>query len=105
MIIERFTVSDSHNEKGDIISWMPGLPSGTFWNTFRGNPDGLAIPSNEEIIMLQLLGDSNDRRFSEFREQVRKTLGKLTVRVKYKDIYGRPMPVEERALTWFARHF
>jgi hypothetical protein len=104
MIIEQFIVSDGQKEKDDIISWMPDLPNGLFWNTFRGNPAGVAIPSNEEMIMIQLLGDPSDRKFSEFRNQVRHALSRLTVRVKYKDIYGRRMPIEERTLTWFGRN-
>ena len=105
MIIEQFTVSDGQKEKDDIISWMPDLPIDIFWDTYRGSSDGLPIPSNEETVMIRLVADPKDNRFSVFRDQVRRVLSRLTVRVKYKDIYGRRMPLEERSLTWFGRHF
>ncbi len=103
LIIDRFSVTDGQREKEDVISWMPGLPDGIVWNDYRGNPDRLAIPASGQIIMLQLIGNPQDKAFLEFRDQVRHILSKLKVTIAYHDIYGNKMPTYERAMTWFAR--
>jgi hypothetical protein len=105
LIVERFTTSDGNKEEDDIISWMPALPEGIYWASFTENIDGWCIAPNKEAVIIKLSGNPSDRRFALFRNEVRRALSKLTVTVKYKDIYDRRMPIKQRDLKWFARHF
>jgi hypothetical protein len=104
LIVKRFTTSDGSQERDDVISLMPSLPSEIYWSTFTENIDGRCIPSDKAVILIQLRGDPNESVFASFRDQVRLALSRLTVKVEYKDIYDRKMPVKQRDLKWFARH-
>src|SRR2546423_9420200 len=103
LIVERFTASDENQQESNIISWMPELPKGIYWRTFTSDIDGLCIPPNQDAVLVQLAGDSDDEDFALFRDEVRRALSRLTVRVEYKDIYGRRMPTKQRDLKHFAR--
>lgn len=105
LIVEQFRASDDNREEDDIISWMPNTPEGIAWDTFYESLDGLSIPPNKEAVVIKLSGDSHDTKFVQFRDDVRRALSKLKVRVKYKDIYNRNLPEKERDLKWFGRHF
>ncbi len=105
LIIDKFRVTDGRRTGGDLISFMPGLPSGVMWDTFHAHLDGLCIPPGESLIVLQLIGDPDDQRFAQARDSCRKALRVLEVSVSYKDIYARQMPVKMRDLSWFGRHF
>jgi len=104
LIIERFTASDGNQERDDIISWMPSLPEETYWSAFTANIDGRCIPPNQDVLLIQLNGDANDGKFALFRDEVRHALSRLTIKVEYRDIYDRKMPIKQRDLKWFARH-
>jgi hypothetical protein len=104
LIIERFRVLGETGETSDIISWMPESPTRIDWATFTANIDGRSVPPNESVIVLQLVGDPNNKGFAPFRDQVRHALSKLTVSLTYKDIYERRMPTKQRDLEWFARN-
>jgi hypothetical protein len=76
-----------------------------YWSTFYENLDGLCIPPGEEVVLLQLQGDENNKHFREARDSTRRALSSLNVTVKYKDIYNRKMSPKTRDLSWFGRHF
>ncbi len=105
LIVEQFIASAGKEQKDDIISWMPNPPAGIYWDTFYQNFDGATVTPNESLSILSLTGDQSDVKFANFRDQVRRALGKLEVQVVYKDIYGHRMPKKARDLKWFARHF
>jgi len=105
LIVEQFIAFDESQEKDDIISWMPETPEGINWTTFYDDLDGLCIAPNQDAVIIKLSGDPSDKRFVSFRNEVRRALSRLTVKVKYKDIYDRQMPIKQRELKWFARHF
>ena len=50
--------------------------------------------------MIQLVAE-----FVSSRDKVSWALSRLTLKVEYEDIYDRKMPVKQRELNWFARHF
>jgi hypothetical protein len=105
LLIETFRATDGHEEKDDLISWMPSLPTGMYWSTFYDDIDGLCIPPGDEAVLLRLQGDPNDTRFIEARDSTRRALSALIVTVTYKDIYSRRMSSKTRNLSWFGRHF
>jgi hypothetical protein len=105
LVVDRLTVSDGSKVEDDIISWMPAAPSGISWSTFYDSLDGLALRPGEAAAIIELTGDPSDRVFANFRDQVRRAMSRLTVTVRYRDIYERSMPSKSRDLTWFGRHF
>ena len=72
---------------------MPSPPSGTYWRTFKGNIDGSCLPSDKEFVLIQLQGNPIELGFAHFRDEVRRALSRLTVKIEYTDIYNRKMPI------------
>ncbi len=105
LIIESFTATNGEISQNNIISLMPSLQQNIFWTTFYDNFVGVCIPHNQSITVIQLDGDSNNSDYAQFRNEVRKYLSKLSITIKYKDIYDRSMPIKEKKLEWFGRHF
>jgi hypothetical protein len=105
LIVESFIASVGNQEKDDITSWMPETPKGIYWSTFIDNIDGWCISPNQEVVIIRLSGKSTDEKIASFRNDVRRTLSQLTATLKYKDIYDRRMPIKQRELKWFSRHF
>jgi hypothetical protein len=89
-----------NNGTGALISAMP---DGGEWGFFVGNVDGRSIRPGASINLLDLKYDESSKPELEFSRQVRTALQHLTVSVKYGDIYGKKMPVYEKALDWFGR--
>lgn len=105
LLIEEFRASNGAESKDDIISWMPDAPNGIYWATFTHSIDGWCIAPNHEVFLVKLTGNLGDGTFRSFRDDVRAALSKLTVTVRYKDIYDRPMPDKSRPLLgWFEIH-
>jgi hypothetical protein len=105
LVVETFRATDGKEDKDDIISWMPALPTNLCWSTFCDNLDGMCISPGEEAVLLRLQGDANNKTFREARDNIRRALSKLSVTVKYKDVYNRKMTPKTRDLSWFGRHF
>jgi hypothetical protein len=105
LIVEKFVATDGKQVRHSLISWMPETPTGVMWDTFYDSLEGLSVPPGAEAIIVKLSGDSNDTQFSGFRDDVRRVLSRLTVRVEYRDIYNRRVPKKQRDLKWFGRHF
>jgi hypothetical protein len=104
LIIEQFSASDGNHEEQNIISWMPQLPEGIYWTIFINFIEGRCIPPGQDLIVIQLNGDPDDKVFTSVRDKVRYALSTLVVNVEYKDIYDRKMSPAQRNLNWFARH-
>lgn len=102
MIIERLSVSQptSSDTKDALIHCMP---DGILWSTFVEDVSGRAISAKEYITLVQLEGETKDPRFAKTKQNVRKTLSGLTVKVEYKNIYGERMSPAIRNLSWFGR--
>ncbi len=105
LLVEKFTSHKGNIQKDNIISWMPKTPKGLKWDTFYDSLDGLSIPPNQEEILIELSGNIKDEIFIKFRDKSRKALKDLKIKVQYRDIYNRKMPLKERDLKWFGRHF
>jgi hypothetical protein len=104
LIVKSFVVSNGSENKNNIIDWMPKTPENIDWETFYNDIEGLCVPPNESAIIIRLSGNENSQTFSKFRDQVRKALAPLKIKVAYQDIYERDMPVRKRDLSWFGRH-
>jgi hypothetical protein len=105
LIVDAFRVTDGDVVKNDLISWMPALPDTVSWDTFFDNLDGASIPAGEQVTVLQLSGDPNDKQFVRGRDSCRKALSALTISLTYRDIYSCRMPEAKKRLRWFGRHF
>jgi len=103
LIVNNFKAFNKEDCKGNIISFMPNSPPSIFWETFYEDLDGLCIPQNQSVSLIKLSGDFDDKEFVKFRDEVRKALSDLSIKVTYKDVYGRDMPAKERDLSWFGR--
>jgi hypothetical protein len=104
LIIDSFIAECEGQTKTSLIEWMPALPKGVFWSTFFQHLDGFAILPEKSINLLEFSPDMKNRTHSKCRDQIRKALSKITVKINYSDIYGMPMPLSERSLAWFGRH-
>jgi hypothetical protein len=89
LIIETFRATNGEKTEDDLISLMPDLPSGVLWDTFFDDLDGACIPPGEQLGVLQLKGDSDDSKFRKGRDAYRKALARITIVLKYEDVYGR----------------
>jgi hypothetical protein len=105
LIIQTFRATRGGTTQDDLVSLMPVLPDGLLWDTFFDDLDGACIPPGEQLSVLQLSGDTQDKRFAGARDACRKALSETTVVLTYKDIYGRRMPTVTKDLRWFGRHF
>jgi hypothetical protein len=105
LLINNLIVSGAETEMNTVISGMPRLPIGITWSTFTENVNGWCLAKDADICLIRLEGDPDDDAFAFARDEIRKSLSKLTVRVEYKDIYDRIMPPVRRTLEFFGRHF
>jgi len=70
---------------------MPKLPDEIYWSDFHSDFYNLCISPNQEVIIIELEGNENDKKFSSFRDEVRRYLSELTLTIEYRDIYNRPL--------------
>jgi hypothetical protein len=107
MIVERVQITERKTEQpisDTIIGAMPELPNDYAWTIFAGGISGRAISARDSIILIQLDGDPSNEEFKKIRNQVRRALAPLSVKVEYKNIYNKKMPPARRDLDWFARN-
>ena len=105
LIIEKFKAYSDDKIKNNLIDFMPELPPGIHFNTFFKNFENFSIIPSKSIIILKYKLNTNNSEEVKYRDLLRKELLKLKVRVTYKDIYNKRMPINERSLDWFGRHF
>jgi len=103
LIISQVTAETTTGQRAqDLISLMPCIAQ--YWDTYYQRLENVSIVPSKYITILKLCGDDNDPEFCKTRENIRRHLSKITVTLKYKDIYGRKMPEYHRVLDWFGRH-
>lgn len=104
LIIKEVSVKDSAGtSNSDVISWMPPLPDGMHWSQFTSHIVDRAFLPGSELILLQLEGDPEEERFSQFRRECRQTLARLTVQLRFTDVYENNFDPYSRTMDWFAR--
>jgi hypothetical protein len=104
MIIIDVTIGDGARAQETLLAWMPPLPDGHYWTNYAGNVSGRSVLPGRDIVLLHLDGDAEDRGFSIARDKCRQVLSRLTIDVRYTDVYRTPMHPYRKALAWFGRH-
>jgi len=104
LIIQKILVSEGQTVKNSLIDWMPNLPPGVVWEMFAQDLQARSLAPGKEIVLIQLAGDPENARFGLARDLCRASLKKLTVELRYTDIYNRKMTPATRSLSWFGRH-
>lgn len=100
MIIKSIETFDNMTKKKYPIEWMPNEIT---WRTFDEDLEECAIrPGKHETLLCYEL-DSDDGDSIRERDEIRKLLSRLTIRIEYMDIYGQEQPVLIRSLDWFNR--
>jgi hypothetical protein len=105
LIIKSFRAYTDQENKNNLIDLMPDLPPGIVWTTFFSNLTGFAITPSKTLNLLELSVDHKSIKESNVRDDIRRKLALITVELVYEDIYGKEMPIKERSLDWFGRHF
>ncbi|MEJ1968443.1 MAG: hypothetical protein WDN03_07410 [Rhizomicrobium sp.] len=111
LIIRKLTVEDAISKeiKSSLIAYMPSLPPEIFWTTFMGKMKERALSPQGKIVLLRLDRPKNNAvkqpssHFEGFWNDVRSSLGHLTVVLETTDIYGTKLPECRRSLDWFHR--
>lgn len=105
LIVSELIIARGHQAiGGQLIDQMPKLPLPVRWSTFNSELKGRALRPGEGVTLLELEGSQQDGKFVQARNDVRRALGELTVKVKYEDMYGKKMKDAERELSWFMRN-
>lgn len=105
MLIKKLEVKDKNgNIHSDLLSHMPPLKKGVLWLNFHVSVDGAALEQGRRLELLVLEGDPKNTIYRESRDDIRKVLKDLTVKVEYEDLYGNTLPSVEKELSFFGRH-
>jgi len=90
----------SHN----LVTALPQIPQSITWNDFVVDGIDLSIARDQEINIIKICQpDYNYDDFVQYKKDIRFALEKLTLKIKYVDIYGRSMPDAIRVLELFGR--
>ena len=97
LTIKKFNAIKGTDIKHDLISLMPS-DLNQYWSTFTTNIEGMTIPINGKIKIIEISPSNNQNR-----TKVRNALKDITIYVEYSDIYNRKF-TDEKALGFFGRH-
>ena len=104
MLVKTLRVSKKEGETHrTVLDHMPELERGIIWRDFYGIVDGRTLENGKKFNLVVLEGDSGESVFRTSRDKVRKSLKDLTITVEYEDLYGTPMEVYKKDLSWFGR--
>lgn len=106
LIIKSITV---FNEQGDakksLIAWFENDKFGfVTWAEYVGDASGFVVSPSNELVLLKLT--SNPQKEGDniyYRDEIRRALSKLILKVEYYDLYGNSLPPQTRTLDWFGR--
>ncbi|WOD41703.1 hypothetical protein [Nodosilinea sp. E11] len=88
----------------DLVQLLPPLPEGMLWRDYTIN-GFLYLPAGEQIDLIWLEGDEKNYAFSAFRDQIRKILSNVAVRIEYADIFDNEMEPIQEVLDIFSREY
>jgi len=93
LIIKKFEICRENKIIADnLIELMPSQAETISWKNFVMSINNRVLIPGEELCILDLVGDQNNREFTEFRDKVRKALAPLIIRIHYKSIYNENRP-------------
>jgi hypothetical protein len=102
MIIDRVSVRDIETKEEVGSSLIELMPPRITWETFVRDIRGRALRPDKDILLISLVGDPDDPQFVASRDEVRRALSRLSVRVEFHSVYEEKSATE-RALDWFGR--
>jgi len=102
MIIDELSIlnAETRERLGSFLIEL--MPKGIAWETFFRDIRGRALRPDQEISLISLKGSPDDPCFIAGRDEVRRALSKLIVRIDFHSVYEQRFTYE-RALDWFAR--
>ncbi|MGB0433655.1 MAG: hypothetical protein ACPGKQ_04855, partial [bacterium] len=96
-------LGENSTEQEYLIDFMPNLQEGYYWSTFTKASKIVLRPSEEKVI-LEFKGNITDSNFIEQRNEIRKALSKIEIKMKYTSIFNETTPFKlNYKLTWFGR--
>jgi hypothetical protein len=98
-------VPDGGSGRSDLIEYMPGSASIT-WSDFNLSLGGTAVLPGRQVNLIELAYNSafDWADFATYRNECRRALAELSIRLAYTDMYGDEFPEETYSLDWFGRH-
>lgn len=99
LIIKTLRVKDADGmARNSLYSWIPQHLFNQHELWFVGEVDGRSIRPGGSLTLLRYRHPSH-----HLRDEMRRSLARLTVVVEFKDIYERKQLSYERSLRWFGR--
>jgi hypothetical protein len=92
-------ITEGHSESSALFRHMPSISRP--WNDFTGDIAGRTVFPNDHIVLIELTQYKNEIDFAEMRDKVRLALSKLSLSIRYTDIYKSKFPTCNRKLDWF----
>ncbi len=82
---------------------MPSLEDGYYWETFS-KASKIVLRPSEEKTLLEFKGDISDSKFIKQRDEIRESLSKVELKMRYTSIFNENKPFKlDYKLTWFGR--
>lgn len=103
LIVTDRSVSNRNHVEKTLIEWMPDLPDDLLWANFAGRIKNRSLLPGGEITLLELNGDFRNAAVVAARNSVRTALSRLTVTIRYTDIYNSQFASHSQDLAWFGR--
>ena len=97
--------SSAGGPPGHLIDLVPAAPAGLSFKNFNRVEQIRAIRPGDHVDLLDFAITVDDSTAVEYRDQLRRALGNITLELTYTDIYDTRFPIYSRKLTWFHRHF
>lgn len=91
LIIKKFRAYVGNESKTNIIDWMPNIPNGYYWSNWLQNFENCAIKPYDSKILLEFKLELEDKNQTEIRDNIRKSLSKVSIEFEYTDIYENKM--------------
>jgi hypothetical protein len=91
LIIKSFRAYCGNESKSNIIDWMPILDDGIYWSNWLRDFEGSALKPLESKVLLEFTLDDHDKKQTEARDIIRKSLSKISIEIEYTDIYNTKM--------------
>ena len=102
--IRSIVVQKGMAEKTAILHWLPTkLPNGMNYKEYLTSHKNWTLRAGERVEMIEIPCDHTIPKQREVREELRKELCQLTVRIEYEDLYGNKMPALSSMLSLFSR--
>ena len=104
LILQKAQARSSANDpSGHLIDLVPPPPPGLVFRNFNRVEQIRAIRPGDQIELVELAVNLKDRRAVEYRDELRRALGDITIELTYTDIYETRFPVYAIKLDWFHR--